>query len=368
MTLVRRLFTAALLLGLLAACSDEGNDIPSATEVPDPSTPLATSEPLPADTPAVASATATAQLGPTTTSTPPPGPLQDDMLQIIDMHFHPDASWDLEALVQLMDELGVRQAIGGSGDSGVDALQFAEAYPDRFVPFAGQDGLRALNLIQGATSWDLQSDEILAYVDSLETQLQAGCWAGIGEIFVNTESSHVSGGFSIPTDTPLMRRLLDLSAEFGTPLSVHMDAAPASVEGLRSLLASNPEGTLIWAHAGWYAEPDLLRDLLASHPNLYIETSFRDELRSFFPVSADGVLNAKWHALIEEMPDRFVLGTDLNPPPTAQKYSELVGFWRGVIQQLSPETAAMVARQNAERLIDDAAPLDAEACISMLGD
>ena len=365
MTVVRSAFLAPLLLVLLlAACSDDDDAGPPVTE-PLASTPPSTNEAPPLNTQAATRATPAAT--PTPAVVPTSIPPQEGKPPIVDMHFHPDSFWDIGALVQLMGELGVRQAVGGSGDSGVEALQFAAAYPDHFIPFAGQDGLRALNLIQGAASWNLQSDESLAYLSSLEAQLQAGCWAGIGEIFLNTQSSHVSGGFSVPTDTPLMRRLLALSAGYDAPLSVHMDAAPASVEGLRSLLTSNSDGTIIWAHAGWYAEPDLLHDLLATHPNLYIETSFRDELRSFFPVSADGVLNAEWRALIEEMPDRFVLGTDLNPPPTPQKYSELISFWRDVLDQLPPETAAMVAQENAERLIGDRAPADAEACIAMLG-
>jgi len=347
---------------LLAACS--GDDDPTPPTEPASTTPPSATEAAPTGSQATP-APATPTEFPTESATPVP--TEEGLLPIVDMHFHPDAAWDIEALVELMDELGVRQAVGGSGSSGVEALRFAEDHTDRFVPFAGQDGIRALNLIQGAPSWNLQTTEILAYLDDLEAQLQAGCWAGIGEIFVNTQSSHVSGGFSVPTDTPLMRRLLDLAAEYGAPLSVHMDAAPDSVDGLRRLLTSNADGTFIWAHAGWFAEPDLLRELLQSYPNLYIETSFRDELRSFFPVTSNGVLLESWRTLLEEMPNRFVIGTDLNPPPTSQKYSELIDFWREVLDQLSPEAAAMIAHENAERLIDNEPAPDIEACIVMLG-
>ena len=318
---------------------------------------------------AVTEAAPSVQPAPPATSTPAPEPTAAPagVLPIVDMHFHPDGSWDLDALVALMDELGVQRAAGGSGDPTAIALDFAAAYPERFVPFAGQDGIRALNLLEGAESWNLETAAIQTYVARLETELQSGCWAGIGEVFVNTLGSHVSGGFSVPADSVLMRRLLDLSAQYAAPLSVHMDAASASVAELRRLLDSNPDGTLIWAHAGWYAEPQLLREMLQAHLNLYVELSFRDELRSFFAVTSRGQLRDDWRALLEEMPQRFVLGTDLNPPPTSEKYRELIVFWRSVLEQLTPATAAMLANENATRIVGGSMVADAEACASMVG-
>jgi hypothetical protein len=283
------------------------------------------------------------------------------------MHFHPDPAWDLPGLVALLDELGVSKAVGGSGSPAATALRFAAAHPQRFVPFAGQDAVRALYVAEGTAVTGFASDRIVRHVATLEEALLAGCWAGIGELFVNTVGSHRSGGFRMPADSTLMRQLWELSATHGVPLSVHMDADPISVDEMRRLLALNPNGTWIWAHAGWYATPALLRELLRAHPNLYIETSFRDELRSFFPVSSNGRLREDWRALLEELPDRFVLGTDLLPPPTPQKYSELIRFWRSILPQLTPETAASLAYRNAERLLGDFAPVDEARCASILG-
>lgn len=355
MTLMYAQMLLLLFAAALAGCSGDSTPLtsqPAAT----PATAVTEATPAPTQ-PAAALPTATAQPSATTTGE----------LPIIDMHFHPDAGWDRSGLIALMDELGVQQAVGGSGDEGVEALRFAAEHPGRFVPFAGQDGIRALNLLEGAPSWDLESAATLTYLDDLEAQLEAGCWAGIGEAFVNTLGSHVSGGFSVSADSALMRRLFELSAQYEAPLSVHMDAAPASVAELRRLLDSNPDGKFIWAHAGWYATPAQLRELLLAHANLHIELSFRDELRSFFPVTVGGVLQGDWHALLEDMPERFVLGTDLLPPPTPEKYSELILFWRGVLEQLTPDTAAMLAYANAQRLLGDRTPGNAEECVGMLG-
>ena len=61
------------------------------------------------------------------------------------------------------------------------------------------------------------------------------------------------------------------SATYDMPLSVHMDATDDLIAGMERLLASDPKGTWIWAHKGHVADVQLLRRLLATHPNLYLE-------------------------------------------------------------------------------------------------
>ena len=62
------------------------------------------------------------------------------------------------------------------------------------------------------------------------------------------------------------------------------------------------------------------------------------------------MLKPEWKALLEDFPDRFVIGTDVDPP-TMAAYSEEIGYWRGILAQLSPPTAAKLAHGNAERLL-----------------
>lgn len=323
------------------------------------------------ETPPNASPTAQSEQTPTPTrlpqAAPSPAPtaIVIDKLPIIDMHFHPDVGWDIGALVSLLDQLGVAKAVGGAGGAGSIALTFAGEQPQRFVPFAGQDAVRALYLAEGTAVTNFESDRAVRHLATLEEGLKAHCWAGIGELFLNTLSSHRTGSMRMPADSTLIRRLWEMSATYGVPLSVHMDADPVSVAEMRRLLALDRNGTWIWAHAGWYTEPALLRELLQAHVNLNLELSFRDELRSFFAVSGGGKLKEEWRLLLEEMPERFVLGTDLLPPPTPAKYTELIVFWRGILEQLTPATAAKLAYQNAERLLGDYAPIDATRCTAI---
>lgn len=277
---------------------------------------------------------------------------------IIDLHFHAIPDWDLQALVKVMDDGGVVMA-GNGGRSDSVALSFAEKFPGRFIPFVGQRPIHDLIQKEGEQVWKLESKAVLEYLDQLEAGVRAGQFKGIGELFVNNIRSRPSWfpGALYPADSPLMQRLWAMSATYGVPLSVHMEATEESVAQMERLLASNRQGTWIWAHAGHFGEPPLLRRLFQGHPNLYCELSWREGLRLekfrrsiAEPIDYHGKLRKEWKELLEEFPERFVIGTDVegHDPRT---YAEMIQFWRKILPQLSPQTAAKIAHQNAERLL-----------------
>jgi Amidohydrolase len=298
-------------------------------------------------------------IGPTQTPepappTPAPTPIPAASLPIIDLHFHPEPGWS--DLAVLFDQIGVQA--GGNGSPGPDslALDLAARYPGRVLAFGGGYDIRQLVLRYGAAAWNLERAEVEALLARLETDLQAGRLEGIGEIHVNNWNSNVAGSpqYRWPADSPLLRRLLSLSATYRVPLSVHMDAEAESVAQMERLLAANRDGTVLWAHTGHFAEPDLLRRLLASHPNLICELSYRISMsvsRTAIPMDTNGRLKESWRELLEAYPGRFVIGTDLGGP-SAGGYSSMIAFWRRVLEQLSPQTAARIAYRNAEDLLN----------------
>ncbi len=273
---------------------------------------------------------------------------------IIDLHFHADLGWDKAALVRLFDQLGVARAGGGPAGPDTLGLSFASTHPDRFIPFGGQGSLVRLMWREGTAIWNLQSSSITDYLRLLETLLRLGQLKGIGEIFVNNVHTHPPDFTPIrfPADSPLMRRLWAFSAMYGVPVHVHAEADGPTVAEMERLLESNREGTWLWAHTGFFIEPPLLRRLFQHHPNLFCELSWRDE-RPFhnIPISQGGQLRSEWKELLEEFPDRFVIGTDIGGRPSLDGYSGLIGYWRGILKQLSPEAAEKLAHENAERIL-----------------
>ncbi len=277
------------------------------------------------------------------------------VLPIIDVHFHPAPTWDVYALAKLFDELGVAAAGNGARDSDALALKFSQQNPSRFIPFGGNEPIRQFTNREGERAWTLQSAAVVDYLAQLETAVREKRYKGIGELVANSTYSRSDKAAKYPADSPLMRRLWTLSAKYDVPLSVHLDATPDSLEQMERLLASDRAGTWIWAHTGWLpvANPSLLRRLLQAHPNLFCELSGRESIRRIYrgdPIDDDRVLKSAWKTLLEDFPDRFVIGTDVDPA-TMAAYAEEIGYWRGILAQLSPATAAKLAHGNAERLL-----------------
>src|SRR5215471_10838962 len=114
---------------------------------------------------------------------------------------------------------------------------------------------------------------------------------------------------------------------------------------MERVLVSDRSGTWIWAHTGWLpvANPSLLRPLLQAHPNLFCELSGRESIRRIYrgdPIDNDRVLKPEWEALLEDFPDRFVIGTDVDPP-TIAAYAEEIGT-------LAENSLAVVATDGRE--------------------
>src|SRR6266849_1453128 len=274
---------------------------------------------------------------------------------IIDLHFHADQAWDIHALVKLFDELGVAAAGNGARGSDDLALKFAQQYPGRFIPYGGNEPIRGFISREGERAYTLQNPAVGEYLGQLETALRDKQFKGIGELVINSTHSRADKASKYPADSSLMRRLWALSATYGVPLSAHMDATPESIQEMERLLASDRRGTWVWAHTGWLpaADPSMLRRLLGAHPNLFCELSGRESIRRIYqgdPIDEGGVLKPAWKALLEDLPDRFVIGTDVDPA-TLKTYAEEIGYWRGILAQLSPTAAVKLAHENAERLL-----------------
>ena len=257
-----------------------------------------------------------------------------------------------------LNELGVATIASGAQGNDTSALNLARRYRGRFSPFGGMGTLRSLLREERGLAWNLESQTIRDYLVELEADLRTGTFSGIGELFVNkTFESHDSGGstrLEYAADSPLMQQLWAFSATYDVPLSVHMDATDDSIAGMERLLASDTTGTWIWAHKGHVADVLLLRRLLNTHPNLYIELSGTLSPWSSNTHSAiddNGELKLSWKTLLEEFPGRFTLGSDRSGENFLADFTGYINFWREILKQLSSDTAAKIAHRNAKHLL-----------------
>jgi Tat protein secretion system quality control protein TatD with DNase activity len=257
------------------------------------------------------------------------GELTGDAIPFVDAHVHLN---DARAWITLMDEAGIPRSIvfAGRNVSNAGLLTAARSWPDRLVPFLSISPEH--REFRGA--WEADDPAVVSIADSL---LEAGGFYGIGEISV----VHFSGvGFPEADFDPMgrvMRGLLAVAGKHRVPISVHVEVT--RLREFEALLAEFRDVTVIWAHGG-YVPLFLARHLLEQHPNLIFELSARTWVRH--PRSPDYTILQngadvwpEWLSLIEEMPDRFVVGTDASLRSNASDLGKISSV-RNLLGQLAP--------------------------------
>lgn len=280
-------------------------------------------------------------------------------------------------MIRLLDEATVAMVVlmpvfygGGQGIADEDrVLDFYRREPDRIIPFLGMQRPVLLDIDR----WLYPQQFPQKLLDFTEEQLNTGLFRGMGEFIIRhypyslREGEAVGGEVTIPADTPLMRRFLDLAVEYDVPVTIHYEVDSESLDSLRSMLEYGRQAAIILAHNCGRPDPETLRALLESYPNLncdlggmtpaglYGTLTPRGGQQPKNPLDdGEGHLRPEWRALFEQYPDRFVgVGTDLAHPDvweTPGPYTNQIRRFRGYLSDLSLETAEHIAFRNAWKL------------------
>ena len=164
----------------------------------------------------------------------------------------------------------------------------------------------------------------------IEHALAEGPWRAVGELHLFAEDRR----------KPVFMRIVQLSTSRGLPLLLHCD--PAVID---ALFEQVPEATVIWAHAGAYPYPPLLRDYLQRYPGLYIDLSVRDER-----IAPGGQLDPEWELLLLEYSERFMVGVDTYRTDRWHTFAEVVRQIRHWLDQLPEQVSGALAYRNAARV------------------
>ena len=263
-----------------------------------------------------------------------------------------------------------------------DAKRLKEVIGKQTDRFAFMGGGGSLNVTILKTPPEKVTPEIKAeFRKDAESILALGA-VGFGELTAEHLSLPVmkEGGLShfhnaAAPDHPLLLLLADIAAENDVPIDFHFDIFPSTIptparlkdgnpaelrenqQAFERLLKHNPKARFTWAHLGsdpgLQRTPQLMRELLDRHPNLY--AAFRIAVHGpmpVVPIDSAGVLKAEWRELIERYPDRFTVHTDmfyvsslplLRGPKDA--HEKTVNF----LSQLPPELARKLAYENAQK-------------------
>ncbi len=249
------------------------------------------------------------------TAAEPPLPLFDAHL-----HYSHDA-WERlppRQAVALMRQAGLKRAmVSSSSDEGTQML-FEEA-PDLVLPV-----LRPYRTRSETGTW-VNDSTVVAH---LEQRLAKYRYVAIGEYHV----------FGADADGAVMRRVVQLARQHGLALHSHSDA-----DAIERQFRQDPQARILWAHAGFDA-PDKVRDMLRKHPRLNVDLAYRSDH------APGGRLDPAWRAVMLELPDRFLLGTDTFTPERWYYVGEHARLARQWLAELPRDVAERIAHGNGDRL------------------
>lgn len=285
-----------------------------------------------------------------------------DELPIIDIHSHIVPSVSPEKIIKRLNNNNIKWfSMGVKGASfGGDKTRekYTNELQDRYIAFGGQSDINAIFRqygIEAAESAD--RDDFRKILSNLDENFKNGKIKGIGEIFANNRKSSKNPDQrrKMRIDCPSLTALYSLSSKYNGFLTIHMHWDTDSVEQLENLIKTNPHGHIILAHAGVDATPSDIRNFLKLYPNVNCDLSARHKPKLPSKFMEREIFNAKginpeWKKLIEEFPERFMVGTDVDDN---DKYNKAIKIIRkGLLAHLSSSTAEKVAYQNAERIFN----------------
>jgi predicted TIM-barrel fold metal-dependent hydrolase len=259
-------------------------------------------------------------------------------LKLIDVHYHnagspPTAFWNQYGIDKtvLFGDISEPSAINS------DNITWSayKTHPDLIYPsFAG-----------------IQLSKDKKGIDTTIKNLEQG-YLNIGELVAaSTYSPNANNEWK--ADHPYwgnLPEIYDLAAKYNVPVLLHIDPPNGTpINFFKKALMSHPDTTFIFAHGNVYNSPTSLESLLSKFDNLYIDffagftrynKTSEHTLEDFVP-------------LIEAYSDRFFISTDSGYDV---RLTNAVLAMYELIDKLSAETAAKVAYQNYEGLIETQPP------------
>ena len=193
-----------------------------------------------------------------------------------------------------------------------------------------------------------------------------GLWRGIGEgITRHDDLTALTAGETARANHPALMKVYRLAARHDLPVLLHSnltslrEETPIYLGELEDALRSNPDTRFVLAHAGTSGGVEkrqaplatlneIIRALLERYDNLYVDLSW--SVREHYLIK-DGEPRAAWVALIEDHPDRFVLGSDV--VGHFDSIGAILGEYRPLLDALPKPVADKLRAENARALLPE---------------
>ena len=268
----------------------------------------------------------------------------------VHMHFNPKGRQTVEQMVQRMQEGNVRWG-GAVGDYTSD---MQAVLGDRYIAAIGQAEFTKVVLSSGEKG--MQNIEHPVFVDffkEAEVLMATGKARGFGEIHIdNKTTSNLNDPFgrSIPLESPVVQRMYEIANMHNGFIQIHYDKNHRTVDQIIAMAQRYPKSLTIVSHCMPKGSPDDMRKIFAAAPNVVCEISGATHIHGIPRIVAQSGINSFWLQMIEDYPDRVMMGTD----PCCGlmgRYNEIVQLMRSkALAAMKPETLEKVAYKNALRI------------------
>jgi predicted TIM-barrel fold metal-dependent hydrolase len=255
---------------------------------------------------------------------------------IIDSHSHLSGAKVIDGYVDAMRENNVTRVIL----LGVGGLQKDDP---AWIAAAARKYTRSV--VPGVPVPNPEAPDAATKLDADITRTKARI---VGEVHVRKLSRKIDRDPSSEAFT----KVFEVAARQLTPVVIHQELDEAAAAKLDKALATNRKTTIILAHAG-ESTPARLEPLLQRNPNLFVDLSGLHFDSKPSLATESGPIDPAFKALIEKMPDRFLMGLDIWSPKHAQPemLDRLMKWTRRVLGELKPDVAERVASKNAAGLL-----------------
>lgn len=279
-------------------------------------------------------------------------------LPIIDTHFHAMPYMTADDLKVRMEKHNILY-IGGAQYAGhfKKNWAFAEEMGGRYIQAEGTSQMNAAFKKGGKEALENADHPVFKkYIGFIRRPIEAGNVRSVAEIFVNARSSaHEEWRrWKIKANSSAMRALFDLASDNGIPMMVHAQLDDDTAEQLVQLAATRPDGKLVLGHCGKDSTATEVRAVFDKAANISCNLAYRSPPQETHSDADRIVWNSNgikgaWQTLIEDFPDRFMVGID--DTHDWDQFDAVAKTIRDdLLANLTAATAAKVAHENARRI------------------
>lgn len=186
-----------------------------------------------------------------------------------------------------------------------------------------------------------------------------GFWQGIGEVMTRHDDlTALTYGEVALANNFALNRVFNFAADHDLPVWIHSNVGsvwkrdPLYLLEIEIAVRRHPKTRIVWCHAGISRRievPTLTQEitrLLKTYPNLWVDVSWVVYETNLLK---DGKPNPAWVALIEQFPDRFMIGSD--KVGRFDNYHTEIQKYYAFLDVLKPETARKLALDNMRSVL-----------------